>query len=73
MCNIIQGHLLHQKRPHYLQPYDKNGNYIWEIEDNTHSAESLSMPLASNVEPGVDRMEPAEEESGPGRRKRAAA
>ncbi|KAG0292900.1 hypothetical protein BGZ97_005482 [Linnemannia gamsii] len=73
MCNIIQGHLLHQKRPHYLQPYDKNGNYIWEIEDNTQSAESLSMSLASNVEPGVDRMEPAEEESGPGRRKRAAA
>ncbi|KAG9071582.1 hypothetical protein KI688_005795 [Linnemannia hyalina] len=37
MCNIIQGHLLHHKRPHYLQPYDKNGVYIWEMEENTQS------------------------------------
>ncbi|KAG9069912.1 hypothetical protein KI688_009237 [Linnemannia hyalina] len=34
MCNIIQGHLLDHKRPHYLRPYDKNGIYIWELEEN---------------------------------------
>lgn len=73
MCNIIQGHLLHHKRPHYLQPYDKNGVYIWEMEENTQSVESMLAPLAVNdVESGVDRMAPGEEETGPGRRKRAA-
>ncbi|KAG9071218.1 hypothetical protein KI688_008763 [Linnemannia hyalina] len=31
MCNIIQGHLLD----------DKNGVYIWEMEENTQSVESM--------------------------------
>ncbi|KAF9119118.1 hypothetical protein BGX30_004078, partial [Mortierella sp. GBA39] len=69
MCNIIQGHLLHHKRPHYLQPYDKNGVYIWEMEGN----ESMLTPLAvKDVEVGIDQMAPEAEETGPGRRKRAA-
>ncbi|KAF9982287.1 hypothetical protein BGZ65_003029, partial [Modicella reniformis] len=29
MCNAIRGHLLHQTRPLYLQPVDKDGNYPW--------------------------------------------
>jgi hypothetical protein len=73
MCNIIQRHLLLQKRPYYLQPYDKNGNYIWEMKDSAQSVGSLSVPLASeDLEPGIDRMAPEEEETGPSRRKRAA-
>ncbi|KAF9089214.1 hypothetical protein BGX27_002542 [Mortierella sp. AM989] len=29
MVNIVQGHLLHQQRPLYLQPVDENGHYPW--------------------------------------------
>jgi len=29
ICNVIQGHLLKQERPLYLQPKDENGNYPW--------------------------------------------
>ncbi|KAK3820509.1 MAG: hypothetical protein J3R72DRAFT_502378 [Linnemannia gamsii] len=62
MCKAIQGHLLHHKRPHYLQPYDKNGNYIWEMEENSQFAESTLAPLAvKDVEA-----------TGPGGRKREA-
>ncbi|KAG0294208.1 hypothetical protein BGZ98_001851, partial [Dissophora globulifera] len=34
MVNAVQGHLLHQKRPLYLQPVDKDGHYPW-IETKT--------------------------------------
>jgi hypothetical protein len=29
ICNAIQGHLLNQQRPLYLQPKDTDGNYLW--------------------------------------------
>ncbi|KAI8351750.1 hypothetical protein B0O80DRAFT_500105 [Mortierella sp. GBAus27b] len=29
ICNVVQGHLLEQQRPLYLQPIDKNGFYPW--------------------------------------------
>ena len=42
MVIAIQGHLLHQKRPLYLQPVDEQGRYPWmgtgdagDAEDNT--------------------------------------
>ncbi|KAF9118288.1 hypothetical protein BGX30_004680 [Mortierella sp. GBA39] len=35
MCNIIQGHLLHQERPQYLQPVYADGTIAWaQNEDN---------------------------------------
>ncbi|KAH7054816.1 hypothetical protein BKA57DRAFT_501348 [Linnemannia elongata] len=29
MVNVVQGHLLHQQRPLYLQTVDENGRYLW--------------------------------------------
>ncbi|KAF9188467.1 hypothetical protein BGZ51_000556, partial [Haplosporangium sp. Z 767] len=29
ICSIVRGHLMHQRRPLYLQPMDSEGNYVW--------------------------------------------
>ncbi|KAG0312601.1 hypothetical protein BG000_006183, partial [Podila horticola] len=39
ICNAVQGHLLKQQRPRYLQPKDVNGHYPWE-----DSRRSVTMP-----------------------------
>ncbi|KAF8950293.1 hypothetical protein BGZ52_003017 [Haplosporangium bisporale] len=74
MCNVIQGHLLHQQRPHYLQPYDKDGNYIWEMEENCPSIESsmASLDRKGMEQPDLERMALGEK-IGPSQRKRVAA
>ncbi|KAF9356649.1 hypothetical protein BGX26_004962 [Mortierella sp. AD094] len=38
MVNVVQGHLLHQKRPLYLQPVDENGHYPWMETEITRDA-----------------------------------
>ncbi|KAG0058547.1 hypothetical protein BGZ92_007139, partial [Podila epicladia] len=75
MCNAIQGHLLHQQRPHYLQPYDKDGNYIWEMEETCSSIESMvaSLDVKDVEQPDLERMALGEEKIGRSRRKRAVA
>lgn len=30
IANAIQGHLLNQQRPEYLQPVDSDGDYPWK-------------------------------------------
>jgi hypothetical protein len=44
MCNAIKGHLLHQKRPRYLQPVDNEGNYPWEEEEEVNSESVVAEP-----------------------------
>ncbi|KAG0014587.1 hypothetical protein BGZ82_001717, partial [Podila clonocystis] len=58
MCNIIQGHLLHQQRPHYLQPFDKDGKYIWEMEESSRSVESMvaQLDMKDVEQPGINWM-----------------
>ncbi|KAF9274645.1 hypothetical protein BGZ74_004285 [Mortierella antarctica] len=75
MCNVIQGHLLHQQRPHYLQPFDKDGKHIWQLEERSQSVDSMvARSDVKDVEqPGIEQMALEEEETGPGRRKRPAA
>jgi len=75
MCNVIRGHLLHQQRPHYLQPYDKDGNYIWEMDDSGRSVESkvARLDVKDAEQPSLERMAPEDEEAEPGRRKRPVA
>jgi hypothetical protein len=66
MCNVIQGHLLYQQRLHYLQPYDKDGNHIWEMEASCPSIESMVASLdTKGVEQlDLERMALGEEEVG---------
>ncbi|KAF9178231.1 hypothetical protein BGZ50_007958, partial [Haplosporangium sp. Z 11] len=75
VCSVIQGHLLCQQRPRYLQPYDKDGRHIWEAEGSRQSVENMIVRLdVKDVEqPGVNSMALEEESTGPGRRKRATA
>ncbi|KAF9334378.1 hypothetical protein BG006_002279 [Podila minutissima] len=35
ICNIIQGYLMEQKRPDYLQPVDKDGRRPWQEDLNS--------------------------------------
>lgn len=53
MVNAVQGHLLHQQRPLYLQPVDEQGRYPWmasedveeigqQIEDTSTSSTSFN-------------------------------
>ncbi|KAF9339591.1 hypothetical protein BGX26_009265, partial [Mortierella sp. AD094] len=39
MVNAVQGHLLHQQRPLYLQPVDEDGHYPWMESENAEHAE----------------------------------
>ena len=57
MCNIIQGHLLDQERPHYLQPVYEDGTLVWtQIKDmdNVKDQDLLesSIPKACSEERG---------------------
>lgn len=48
MCNIVKGPLLHQQRPKYLQPIDKDGHYPWMEDDESNRLDSgSSSSLAS--------------------------
>jgi len=72
MCNIVQGHLLEQQRPLYLQPVTKNGVYPW-MKDLSSSEVKREAPIMSE-EPrcrkkGTKRGAPPEE--APKRSKRA--
>jgi hypothetical protein len=64
MCNIIQGHLLNQKRPHYLQPRDSNGKYPWEdssrpkrawIPKSQWPSSSSASSVSASVKRGIKR------------------
>ncbi|KAF9158623.1 hypothetical protein BGX20_003309, partial [Mortierella sp. AD010] len=35
ICNVVRGHLFHQRRPPYLQPRDENGGLPWEAQSET--------------------------------------
>lgn len=57
MCNIIQGHLLDQERPQYLQPVYADGTLVWaQNKDKYHVKDQdlpeCSMPKARSEERG---------------------
>lgn len=68
ICNIIQGYLMEQKRPDYLQPVDKDGRRPWQEDLNsaegagsnssTEGAESNSS--TSNTTHAKPRSSPAQ-------------
>jgi ribosomal protein S27AE len=39
ICNVVRGHLLEQERPHYLQPVDAKGNFIWQASSTSSSTD----------------------------------
>ncbi|KAF9149755.1 hypothetical protein BG015_008431 [Linnemannia schmuckeri] len=50
MCNIVKSHLLHQRRPKYLQPIDEDGKYPWMEDDGSNSSpESLAKDSKSSA------------------------
>ncbi|KAG0211194.1 hypothetical protein BGX28_008374 [Mortierella sp. GBA30] len=48
IANVVQGHLLHQQRPLYLQPVDGNGHYPWMQAMSSSSSSSNSGGSSSN-------------------------
>ncbi|KAG0018917.1 hypothetical protein BGZ82_000306 [Podila clonocystis] len=50
ICNAVQGHLLKQQRPRYLQPKDINGHYPWE--DSRRSVTIKPNPATTMLRPG---------------------
>ncbi|KAF9342531.1 hypothetical protein BGX34_008005, partial [Mortierella sp. NVP85] len=42
IANIVQSYLVDQRRPLYLQPYDADGNYPWELATTSSSNDQAS-------------------------------
>jgi hypothetical protein len=44
MCNIIQGHLLDQERPLYLQPVYADGTLVWAQNKGKNNVKDQDLP-----------------------------
>ena len=65
MCNAIKEHLLHQKRPRYLQATDNDGNYVWENKNKKEgNSETVTPELGEKVSILERSMREEEESSG---------
>ena len=47
MCNIIQGHLLDQVRPPYLQPVYEDGTLVWAPHKDKYDVKDQDLPECS--------------------------
>ncbi|GJJ76335.1 hypothetical protein EMPS_10900 [Entomortierella parvispora] len=61
MCNVIQEHLLNQRRPRYLQPRDANNNYPWEDPNYRRRGPTSKIQIPSDVKQGVKRKAPVDD------------
>ncbi|KAK3810077.1 MAG: hypothetical protein J3Q66DRAFT_391248 [Benniella sp.] len=55
IANIVQSYLVHQRRPLYLQPYDADGNYPWELTATSSSSDQASSSTSGNQEKGISK------------------
>ncbi|KAF9352433.1 hypothetical protein BGX34_012159, partial [Mortierella sp. NVP85] len=51
----VQSYLVHQRRPLYLQPYDADGNYPWELTATNSSNDQASSSTSGNLEKGESK------------------
>ncbi|KAK3834220.1 MAG: hypothetical protein JOS17DRAFT_773128 [Linnemannia elongata] len=47
LCNIIQGHLLDQVRPQYLQPVYEDGTLVWAPNKDKYNVKDQDLPKCS--------------------------